>query len=123
MRLRHQPLEVVDEAFAAVVRVLIVPADVNRLFWADLLAVAAEDAAELVDLEHEWIAISLLVLSRHELDAVGRAHRGTEPARHALRLAVLRREHAMRPAPARRERTLLVRILNRHLLSEEVRQR
>ena len=58
VRLRHQPLEVVDETLAAVLGVLVVPADVDRLFRADFLAVAAEDAAELVDLEHERIAVA-----------------------------------------------------------------
>src|SRR5688572_22629282 len=88
MRLCHQALEVVHESFTAVLRVLVVPAYVNRLFRTDFLAVAAEDAAELVDLEHERIAIALLILAGHELDAIRRADRRTEPARHAFRLAV-----------------------------------
>src|SRR3954452_15657969 len=73
MRLRHKALEIVDEALAAVLRVLVVPADVDRFLRADFLAVAAEDAAELVDLEYERIAVALLVFTRHELDAVRRA--------------------------------------------------
>src|SRR5262245_41863677 len=123
MCLRHQALEVVDESFAAVFRVLVMPADVDRLFRADLLTVAAEDAAELVDLEDERIAIALLVFAGHELDAVGWTHRGTQSTRHAFRLAVFGREHAVCATPARRQRTLLVGVLDRHLLSEEVRQR
>src|SRR5688500_12620130 len=99
MRLRHQALEVVDEALAAVLRILVMATDVDRLLRPHFLAVAAEDATELVDLEHERIAIPLLVLARHELDAVGRAHRRAEAAGDALRLAVLRREHAMGAAP------------------------
>src|SRR5687767_10740008 len=89
MRLRHQSLEIVNEPFAAVLRVLVVPADVDRFLRADFLTVAAEDAAELVDLEYERIAVSLLVLAGYQLDAVGRTHRRTQAARHALRLAVL----------------------------------
>src|SRR6478752_7443125 len=100
MRLGRQPLEVVDEPLAAVLRVLVVPTDVDRFLRAHLLAVAAEDAAELVDLEHERVAVPLLVLAGHELDAVGRADARAEAAGDALRLAVLRREHAMRPPPA-----------------------
>src|SRR6185312_66231 len=98
--LRHQPLEVVNETLAAVFRVLIVPSDVDRFLRAHLLAVAAEDATELVDLEHERVAVAVLVLTRHELDAIGRAHRRTESARDALGLAVFSRQHAVRPAPA-----------------------
>src|SRR5262245_65771545 len=107
MRLRHEPLEVVDEPFTTVLRVLIVPANVNRFLRANLLAVPAEDAAELVDLEHERVAISLFVLAGDQLDAIGRAHRGAQTARDALGLAVFRREHAVRAAPPRRERPLL----------------
>src|SRR5688572_8728928 len=87
MGLRDEPLEIVDESVATVLRVLVVAADVNRFFRADFLAVAAEDAAELVDLEHERIAIALLVLPGHELDAICRAHRRAEPARDTLGLA------------------------------------
>src|SRR4051812_48924211 len=102
MRLSHEALEVVDEPFARVLRVLVVPPHVDRFLRADFLAVAAEDAAELVDLEHERITISLLVLTGHELDAVGRTHRGAQAAGDALRLAILRGEHPVRAAPARR---------------------
>src|SRR5579884_823049 len=108
MRLRHQPLEIADEAFATVFRVLEMPPEVNRLFRTHFLAVSAEDAAELVDLEHERIPVAVLVLARDELDAVRRADRRTQPAGDALRLAVLRRQHAMRSAPARRDRPLLL---------------
>src|SRR6266850_6133140 len=72
MRLRHQPLQVVDEAFARVLRVFVVPPDVNRLLGADFLTVAAEDATELIDLEHQWIAVPLLIFAGHQLDAVRR---------------------------------------------------
>src|SRR5205085_5198922 len=123
MRLRHHPLQVVDELFAAVFGVLVMPSQVDRLFRADLLAIAAEDAAELIDLEHERIPIAILVLTRNELDAVRWTYRRTQTAGDALRFAVFGREHAMCAAPARRERPLLLRILVRDLLAEDVRQR
>src|SRR4051812_3266503 len=119
MRLRHQPLEVVHEPFAAELGVLVVSTHVDRLLRAHLLAIAAEDAAELVDLEYEGIAIALLVLARHELDAVGRADGRAETAGDALRLPILRREHAMRAAPALADGLFLLRILRRDLLGIE----
>src|SRR6185437_3341573 len=69
-RLGHQPLEIVDEPFPAVFRILIMTADVDGLLGAHLLAVAAEDAPELVDLEYQRISIAMLILTRHELDAI-----------------------------------------------------
>src|ERR1700691_6050717 len=81
MRLRHQSLEVVHEPVAAVFGVLVVAPDVDRLFGADFLAIAAEDAPELVDLEHQRVAVALFVLARDQLDAIGRADRGTQSAR------------------------------------------
>src|SRR5678815_990764 len=116
VRLCHQPLEIVDEPLAAVLRVLVVPTDVDRFLRTHFLAVAAEDAAELVDLEHERVAVALLVLTRHELDAVRGADGRAQPARDALRLAGFRRQHAMRAAPALRDGLLLLRILRRHLV-------
>src|SRR5690348_10807024 len=100
MRLRHEPLEIVDEAFAAVFRVLEMAANVDRLFRAHFLAVPAEDAPELVYLEEQRIPIAVLVFSGHQLDAVCRAHRRAQPAGDALGLSVLRREHAMCATPA-----------------------
>src|SRR5262249_38585436 len=75
---------------------------------------------ELVDLEHERIPIAVLVLAGHQLDAVRRTHRWTEAACDALRLPVLGREHPMRPPPARRQRPLLVGVLDGHLLLEQM---
>src|SRR5437016_7375696 len=111
MGLRHQPLEVVDEPFAAVFRILIVPPDVDRLFRAHLLAIAAENAAELVDLEDEWIAVAVLVLTWNELDAIRRAYRWAQTAGDAFGFAVFGREHTVRAPPPRRERPFLFRVL------------
>src|SRR5688572_22503501 len=122
MRLRHEPLEVVHEPFTAVLRVLVVPPDVNRFLGTHFLTVPAENAAELVDLEHERISVALLVLARHELDAVRGTHGRAQPARHTLGLAVLRREHSVRAAPARRERPFFLRILHGDLLLKHVLQ-
>src|ERR1043165_5332660 len=82
MHLGAQPLEVIDEAVAAVLRVLVVHADVDRFFGADFLAVAAEDAAEFVDLIDQRIAIAGFVLARDQLDAVGGADLRAYPAGH-----------------------------------------
>src|SRR5712671_3914691 len=100
MGLIHQPLQVVHEALATILRILVVAAHVDRLFGTNLLTVAAEDAAELVNLEHERISVPFLVLSGNELDAVRQTHRRTEAARYAARLASLGREHSVRPAPS-----------------------
>src|SRR5690348_9419493 len=110
MRLRDEPLEIVDKSLAAVLRVLVMPADVNCFLGADFLTVAAEDATELVDLEYERIAVALFVLARDELDAIRRADRRTQPARDTLRLAGFRRQHAMRATPPLGDRFLLLRI-------------
>src|SRR5687768_3785689 len=116
MGLRHQALQIVDETRATVLGILVVPADVDRLLRAHLLAVAAEDAAEFIDLEDERIPIPLLVLPRHELDAVGGAHGRTQTAGDALRLPRLGGQHAMRSPPPGRELPLLVGILERDLV-------
>src|SRR5688572_12763007 len=104
MRLRREALEIVDEAVARVLRILIVHADVNRFLGAHFLAIAAEDAAELVDLVNQRIAMALFVLARDELDAVGGADLRAQAARHALGAPLLVGEHAVGPAPTRRER-------------------
>src|SRR4051812_9080274 len=73
MRLRHQSLEVVDETLAAVFGVLVVAADVDRLFRADFLTVSTENASKLINFEHQRISVAVLVFTRDQLDAVGRA--------------------------------------------------
>src|SRR5256885_16575067 len=124
MCLSAQPLEIVHEPVARVLRVLVMHPDVDRLLGAHLLAVAAEDAAELVDLVDQRIAVAVLVLSRHELDAVRRANLGTQAAGDALGAPLLVGEHAVRPAPARRQgpvlAALLLRVRHRHLRSPQV---
>src|SRR6266496_4116183 len=104
MRLRRQALEIVDEPVARILGVLVVHPDVDRLLGAHFLAVAAEDAAELVDLVDQRIAVALFILARHELDAVRGADLRAETARHAPRSALTVGEHAVRPTPARGER-------------------
>src|SRR6266545_1458283 len=106
MGLGLEPLEIVDEAPPAVLRVFVVDPYVNRLLGAHFLAVAAEHAAEFVDLVDQGIAVSLLVLARHQLDAVGRADLGTQSAGHALRAALLVGHHPVGAPPARRESPL-----------------
>src|SRR2546425_10729075 len=87
--------------------VLVVHADVDRLLGTDLLAIAAEHAAELVDLVDQGVAVALLVLARHQLDAVGGADLRAQAARYALRAPLLVGEHAVRAAPAGRDRPVL----------------
>src|SRR5256885_813901 len=127
MCLSAQPLEIVHEPVARVLRVLVMHPDVDRLLGAHLLAVAAEDAAELVDLVDQRIAVAVFVLSRHELDAVRRADLGTQAAGDTLGAPLLVGEHAVRPAPARGEgpvlAALLLRVLHRHLRSPQVAER
>src|SRR5262245_49466791 len=127
MRLGGQPFEIVDEADARVLRVLVVHADVNRFFRADFLAIAAKDAAKLIDLVNQRIAMALLVFSRHELDAVRGTDLRAQPAGDALRSALLVGQHAMRAAPARRKRPvlggLLLGILHRDLGSQQMAER
>src|SRR5256886_9102287 len=84
MRLRAQALQVVDEPVAGELGVLVVHADVDRLFGTALLAVTAEHAAELVDLVNQRVAVALFVLAGDELDAVRRADLWAQAARHAL---------------------------------------
>src|SRR2546422_3441725 len=127
MRLRAQALEIVDEAIARELRVLEVHAHVDRLLGADFLAVPAEYATELVDLVDQGVAVALLVLPRHELDAVGGADLGAQPAGDAFGAPLLVGEHAVGAAPARRERPVLaalfLRVLHRHLRPPQVAER
>src|ERR1700687_3612536 len=89
VRLIHQALQVVNKSVPAILGILVVAPDVDRLLRANLLAVAAEDAAKLVDLENERVAVAFLVLAGHQLDAVRWTHRRTESTRYAFRFASL----------------------------------
>src|SRR3989449_904279 len=124
VRLRAQALEIVDEPVARVLGILVMHADVDGLLGADLLAVATEHAAEFVDLVDQGVAVALLVLARHQLDAVGGADLRAQAARYALRAPLLVGEHAVRAAPAGRDRPvlggLLFRVLHRDLRLEQV---
>src|SRR5438105_2105060 len=111
MRLRAEALQIVDEAVARVLGVLVMHADVDGFLRTHFLAVAAEHAPELVDLVDQRIAVALFVFARYQLDAVRRTDLGTQAARHALRPALLVREHAMRAAPARGQRPIFRRLL------------
>src|SRR5260370_10356836 len=125
--LRAQPLEVVHEPVARELGVLVVHADVDGLLRAHFLAVAAEDAAELVDFVDQRVPVPLLILPGDELDAVGRADLRTQPARHAFGPSLLVGQHAVRAAPARRQRpvlgALLLGVLHRHLGPEQAAER
>src|SRR5919198_1881393 len=124
MRLRGQPLEVVDEAIARVFGVLVVHADVDRFLRAHLLAIAAEDAAKLVDLVNERIAVPVFVLARDQLDTVGRADLRAEAAGDAFGATLLVGQHAVRAAPARGERPvfggLFLGVLHRDLGTQQM---
>src|ERR1041385_6452444 len=127
--LRRQPLEVVHEAVAAVLGVLVVHAHVDRLLGAHFLAVAAEDAPELVDLVDERVAVPLLVLARDQLDAVGGADLRAEAAGDALGAPLLVSQHPVGAAPTVGEgpgaalplgRAPLFGVLHRHRRPEQV---
>src|SRR5260370_12606741 len=114
MGLRRKPLEIVNEPFSAVLCVLVMASDVNRFFGTHFLAISAEDAAELVDLEYERVSVSLFVFTGHKLDAVCRTHRWTKPTRDTFFFAGFSRQHAMRSTPSRRDLHFLFWILDRH---------
>src|SRR2546422_538970 len=84
VRLRAEALEIVDEAVARVLGVLVMHADVDGFLRTHFLAVAAEHAAEFVDLVYQRIAVALFVFARHELDAIRGTDLRAEAARHAL---------------------------------------
>src|ERR1700687_1462857 len=96
LRLIHQTLQVVDEAFPAILGILVMASDVDRLFRTNFLAKAAEDATKLVDLEDERVAVALLVLARYQLDAVRRTDRRTESTGDTSRFSGLGGQHPVR---------------------------
>jgi len=111
MFLFHEPVQVVDEPVPSVLGVFEVNPDVNGLYRADLLTHPAEDAAELVDLVHDGISVTLVVFSPDKADAVGGTDRGAEPAGHALWPTVGVNLHAMGSTPTRGEIRSLLRVL------------
>src|SRR5665213_1953500 len=115
-------LRVTNVTFATVLGIFIVLANVNRVFRADFLTVATEDAPEFIDLEDERVAIAVLVLSWHQLDAVGWTDARAQTTSDAPRLAVLLGEHPMRSAPTRRQLPSLLWVLDRDLGLEHVLQ-
>src|SRR5690606_41830206 len=89
--------------------------DVDRLDRPDLVAHAAEDAAEVVDLVDDRVPVPLVVLPGHEPDAVRRTDRRAEAAGHALRAPIRVHLHALRAPPPLGQLPLLVRVLHRDL--------
>lgn len=114
MVLLHEPVQVVDEPFTRILGVLEVPSDVDGLDGANLLAHAAEYAAELVDLEYDGVSVALIVLATDEPDTISRTHRRTEAAGHALGTSIGVYLHTVRAAPARTQLRLLLGVLLRH---------
>src|SRR5262245_53030950 len=93
LRRNEQVGLVPDEVLVAVDRQLVVLAHEDGRDRAGFLAVAAEDAAGLVDLIDLGVARpglhGAVVLGRLQIDRVGRAGDGAEAARHALLQPVL----------------------------------
>src|SRR5207249_5406354 len=108
---------------------LVVVAERDRVERAGQLAIAAEDAAAHVDLVDPGVAlaggVALLVgvLVGDDADAVGRAGRRAQRAADALLEAVRVPVQAVAAAEARVDRALVLRVLLRHRLSEEMPER
>src|SRR6185436_12190754 len=104
-------------------------AERDRVERAGELAVAAEDAAAHVDLVDARVALAggdavlARVLGGDHADAVGRARRRTERAADALLEAVLVPVEPVPPAKARVHRPLVLRVLLRDRLAEELPER
>ena len=113
-----------DEVLVAVDRRLVVLAHEDRRHRAGLFAVAAEDAARLVDLVDLRVARAghhrAVVFRRFEVDRVGRAGHGAEAAGHALFQAVFVPHQHLLAAELREHRDFLVRIVHRDGLAEDV---
>ena len=120
----EQVLLVPDEVVLAVHGQFVVLAHEDRRDRAGFLAVAAEDAAclvDLVDLGVTWARLhGTVVLRRLEVDGVGRARHRAEPAGHALLEPVLVSHQHLLAAVLREHRDLLVRVADGDGLAEEV---
>src|SRR5947209_5368184 len=122
----EQHLLCVDQRVARHLGQLVVIAERDRIERARDLAVPAEDAAAHVDLVDACIAlagrVALLrsVLGRDNADAVGGARGCAERAADALLEAVLVPVQPVAPAEPRVDRALVLRVLLRHRLAEQV---
>ena len=113
----HEQLRLVPhEVVLAVDRELVVLAHEDRRHRAGLFAVAAEDAARLVNLVDRRVARAghhrAVVLGRFEIDRVGRARHRAQAAGHALLQAVLVAHQHLFAAIPREHRHLLVRVVH-----------
>src|ERR1044072_802490 len=113
-----------DEIVFAVDGELVVLAHEDRRHGAGFLAVAAEDAAHLVNLVDGRVPRSrhhgAVVFRRFEVNGIRRARHRAETARDALPEAVLVAHQHLLAAVLREHRHLLVRVVHRHLRLEHV---
>src|SRR5262249_11547630 len=126
LRLREEHVLRVDEIVSVVLGDLVVVAERDRVERARELAVAAEDAAAHVDLIDARVALARgdavvrRVLGGDDADAVGGACRGAQRAADALLQAVLEAGQARAGAEARVHRPLVLRVLLRDRLLEQL---
>src|SRR5262249_51747763 len=119
----------VDQVVARVLRDLELVAERDRVERARELAVAAEDAARHVDLVDARVALAGgdavvgCVLGGDDADAVRRARRRTERAADALLEPVRVHVKPMATAEARVDRALVLRVLLRDRLLEQLLER
>src|SRR5215212_3024310 len=127
--LRQQHVLRVDEVVARVLRELELLLERDRVERAGELAVAAEDAAAEVDLVDPCVALAGGdpvvggVLRRHDADAIGGAGSRAEGAADALLEPVLEAPEPVAPAEARVDGPLVLRVLLRDRLLEDLLQR
>src|SRR6185503_8932918 len=128
-RLREEHVLRVDEVVARVLGELELVPERDRVERARELAVAAEDAAAEVDLVDPRVALAgrdavvRRVLGGDDPDAVGRAGSRAERAADALLQAVLVLPEAMAAAEPRVDRPLVLRVLLRDRLLEDLLER
>src|SRR5205085_6096937 len=125
-RWREEHVLRVDLVVAVVLRDLVLVAERDRVERARELAVAAEDAAAEVDLVYPRVALAgrdavvRRVLGGDDPDAVGRARGGAERAADALLQPVLVPPQAVAAAETRIDRPLVLRVLLRDRLLEDL---